>query len=172
MKNFLHLRPKNQPQFNHNNKMKLRTFIAAVAVVSAIASCNPKEVSLQEQMTGNWSGIDSIEITVNDTLGNTVIQSINAPIEFEYLADSTFTAKIAVTDTIILNIGGVATVSDSLVTFSGKLDCHSVMDITGTLELNADKSLVFSYMGQNADALTRHKGKAVLTRKEEVKEQK
>jgi|GEM_PF-5644313 len=91
--------------------MKLKTFFAAAAVVAALASCGPKAKPVSEQLVGQWTGLDSVKITVVDSTGNQVEQSFVAPVELDYLADSTFTAIIKVTDSTVITIGGVAAVN-------------------------------------------------------------
>ncbi len=145
--------------------MKLKTFFAAAAVVAALASCGPKAKPVSEQLVGQWTGLDSVKITVVDSTGNQVEQTFVAPIEFDYLADSTFTAVIKVTDSTVITIGGVAAVNGEAVTFTGSMACSTeTMDLTGDMVV-LPESLTVNFSSVNVAATVNHKGKAILTRK-------
>jgi len=147
--------------------MKLRHLVAIVVVIAAVASCTQKKATLSEKLTGNWSGTNTIELTMVDSTGNTVIQEISAPIEIEYLADSTFTAIVTVNETNIVKIGGSATFTDSTALISGSLSCQSVMNITGQMSINEDKSMNFTYIAENTEEGLIHRGTVVAVRKNE-----
>lgn len=145
--------------------MKLRTFFGVAAVVAALASCGPKEKPVSEQLVGQWTGIDSVKITVVDSTGSQVEQTFVAPVEFEYLADSTFTATIKVTDSTVITLGGVAVVNGEAVTFTGSMACpQETMDLTGDMMIAAE-SLTVNFNAVNAATTVTHKGKAILNRK-------
>lgn len=155
---------KNKPKTFY--KMKLKTFFAAAACIVALASCGPKEQSISEKLVGQWTGMDSISVTTVDSTGNSVVTDLVAPIELEYLADSTFTATITVNDSTVISVGGVASIAESAVTFTGSMTCAQPMDLSGSMTLNAEpESLAVSFTGVNAEATITHNGKANLTRK-------
>ena len=75
--------------------MKYKSFLAAaVAIVLAVASCETKKQSVNEQLIGLWAGIDTIQITTYDTLGNINIETIAVPVAIEYFADTTMSGKV------------------------------------------------------------------------------
>ncbi|MEN6619013.1 MAG: hypothetical protein ABFC28_05900 [Rikenellaceae bacterium] len=146
--------------------MKLKTFFAAAAFIVALASCGPKEQPISEKLVGQWTGMDSIAVTVVDSTGNSVVQELVAPIELEYLADSTFTAVITVNDSTTITVGGVATVADPAVTFTGSMTCVQSMDLSGDMKIIAEpEALVVNFTAVNPEATVTHNGKANLTRK-------
>jgi len=144
--------------------MKLRHLVAIIVVIAAVASCTQKKATLSEQLTGNWSGTDTIELTMVDSTGNTVIQKFSAPIEIEYLADSTFTAIITISETNLVKMGGTATFTDSTALISGSLSCQKVMDITGEMSINEDKSMKFTYIAEDTTEGLTHRGTVVVIR--------
>jgi len=147
-------------------KMKLKTIFAAAALIVALASCGPKAKPVSEQLVGQWTGMDSIAVTVVDSTGNSVVQEIVAPIELEYLADSTFTAVITINDTTSITLGGVATIAEPAVTFTGTMTCVQPMDLNGAMEIIAEpETLVVNFTAVNPEATVTHNGKAKLTRK-------
>ncbi|MFA6769831.1 MAG: hypothetical protein WCR71_01500 [Bacteroidales bacterium] len=143
--------------------MKLRQLITAIAIIAVVASCTSKK-DLSNKLVGKWSGNDSIELTMIDSAGNTVIQEFIAPIEIEYLADSTFTAVITVTENKIVKIGGVATFADSTAMLTGSLSCQIMLNLTGQMSLNEDEILSFKYRAENSSEGLFHNGVAVATR--------
>lgn len=148
--------------------MKFRTIVASIAAFAAVVSCGKKEVSLTESLAGKWSGSNKVELTITDSLGNTVIQEFMAPINFEYLADSTFSAEIAINDSSIVKLGGIVTsVTDSAVVVAGTMSCEAATDITGEFKMNPDNSLSISYTGSFPERGLIHKGAAIVTRKNE-----
>ena len=110
--------------------------------------------------------MDSISVTMVDSTGNSVVQEFVAPIELEYLADSTFTATITINDSTVISVGGVATIAEAAVTFTGSMTCTQPMDLTGDMSIVAEpEALVVNFKGVNAEATVNHSGKANLTRK-------
>jgi hypothetical protein len=147
-------------------KMKLKTFFAVAAFVVALASCGPKAKPVSEQLVGQWTGMDSIAVTIVDSTGNSVVQEFTAPIELEYLADSTFTATITINDSTVISIGGVATIAEAAVTFAGSMTCAQPMELSGDMMVVADpEALVVNFKAVNAETTVNHVGKANLTRK-------
>ncbi len=144
--------------------MKLRSLIAVVIIIAAAASCSQKKTSLSDQLNGQWNGTNYMEITMIDSTGNTVIQELNAPIKFEYLADSTFTAVVTITDEVSMNIGGIVSFVNSSATIKGSLNLQSVMDITGEIGINEDNTLFMKYSGENTTGGLFHKGSITATR--------
>jgi hypothetical protein len=147
------------------NKMKLKTFFAVAAVTVALVSCGPKAKPVSEQLVGQWTGLDSVKITVVDSTGNQVEQTFVAPIELEYLADSTFSAVIKVTDSTVITVNCAAAVTEEAVTFTGSMACS-----TETMNLNGDmlvtpESLTVNFNAVNVASTVTHTGKAILTRK-------
>lgn len=147
--------------------MKLRHLMAVIALIVAIASCSQKKASLSEQLTGKWSGTNSVELTIVDSSGNTVIQVFDAPTEIEYLADSTFTAVVTVNENNIIKIGGEATFTDSTALLIGSLSWHNVMAITGSMKLNEEKVMNLNYITENPAEGVVHKGRVLATRVKE-----
>jgi opacity protein-like surface antigen len=146
--------------------MKLKTFFAVAASVVALASCGQKAKPVSEQLVGQWTGTDSISITVVDSTGNQVAQEFVAPIDFEYFADSTFTGVIKINDSTSINVGGVATIAEDVVTFTGSMQGVEPMDLSGTMTYVADpEGLKVTFTAVNAAANTTHSAKANLTRK-------
>ena len=111
--------------------MKLKNLIAVFAVGAAIASCGTKKENMAEKLAGAWSGSNTIEITMTDSTGNTIIQQLVAPMDIEYAADSTFTALITINDTTLIKMGGVVNYTDSLISMSGTMATTTTMDIAG-----------------------------------------
>lgn len=164
LKIFLHLRPKDIPKTII--KMKLKTIFAVAASVVALASCGQKVKPVSEQLVGQWTGTDSITVTVVDSTGNQVAQELVAPIDLEYFADSTFTAAIKVNDSTTINVGGVATIAEDVVTFTGSMQCVEPMDLNGSMTFVVEpEALNVTFTAVNAAANTTHSGKANLTRK-------
>ncbi len=145
--------------------MKFKSLIVLITVVAAVVSCATGERPVSEKLTGVWSGSNAIEITMIDSSGNTVIQELSAPIEIEYNSDSTFTAVITINDTTLVNMGGVATVVDSLVSVTGSMSCAKIFDIAGDIKLNSDGTLLFSYTGTSPEVNVVHKGSSVAVKK-------
>ena len=90
--------------------MKVKSFFAIAALSVALVSCGTKEAPVSEQLVGQWTGMDAITVTVLDSTGTPMTQTMEAPIELEYLADSTFTAVVKVNDSTNVALGAVATV--------------------------------------------------------------
>lgn len=145
--------------------MKFKSLLAFFALAATVVSCGTKEASLSKKFEGNWTGTNNLEITITDSTGSTVSQEISSPIDFEYLADSTFTAVIPITESIIFKLGGVAEVTDSIVKITGTLTANSVLEMTGELTYNEDKSLGITFTAQNPDANIIHKGRATVNQK-------
>ncbi len=165
MKFFLHLRPKYQLNLKHLYKMKLKSIFAAAALSVALISCGPKAKPLSEQLVGQWTGVDSVQLTVKDSLGVDSTTNFTLPIEFNYFEDSTFTAVLKVNDSTSVSFGGVATVKDSSATFTTSVACGTMtFAVEGTLSI-ANDVLTVNCNGV-AEGATRV-GKATLTRKVE-----
>ncbi|PKO98627.1 MAG: hypothetical protein CVU13_09345 [Bacteroidetes bacterium HGW-Bacteroidetes-8] len=165
MKNFYTFAAIKSDLKKSNNIMKIKSLIAVFAIVMAVASCGTKERSLSERLSGVWSGSNTIEITMTDSVGSVVIQQLSAPIEIEYLSDSTFTAVISINDTIQIKMGGIANVTDTLATLSGSMAAKTNMDIVGEMKINADESLAFTYTGTSSEVNVIHKGTVTAVRK-------
>jgi outer membrane lipoprotein-sorting protein len=163
MKNFIHLPPENPNK--KNNQMKVKSLIAIIALVVAIASCGTKKDNISEKLKGAWSGSNTIEITMTDSTGNTIIQQLVAPMEIEYAADSTFTAVITINDTTHIKLGGVVGYTDTLISMTGTMATHTNMDITGVVILNDDATISLTYTGTAPDVNVSHKGIVTAVRK-------
>lgn len=146
--------------------MKLRQLISVVAIIVAVASCTPKQ-TLSEQLTGTWRGTNNIELTMIDSVGNTVIQEFSAPIEIEYLADSTFTSIITINEGNIIKMGGIATFLDTTAVVTGSLSYMSIMDISGQMSINANQTLNFKYTAESPAEGLVHRGVVTATRVQE-----
>ena len=147
--------------------MKLKTIFAAAALSVALISCGPKQQPLSEQLVGQWTGNDSITLTVKDSAGVDSTTSMTLPIELNYSgADSTFSAVLTVNDTTSVNFTGVVTFADSVANFtSDNFVCGgTTFNLSGTMKV-ANDVLQVVYNGV-ADGKTRD-GKATLTRKVE-----
>ncbi len=70
--------------------MKLKTIFAAAALSVALISCGPKQQPLSVQLVGQWTGNDSVTMTVKDSLGVDSTTKFVLPIEINYFEDSTF----------------------------------------------------------------------------------
>ncbi len=145
--------------------MKLKSLIAVFAVVAAIASCGTKKVNISDKLTGAWSGSNTIEITMTDSTGNTIIQQLVAPMDIEYAADSTFTAVITINDTTLIKMGGVVNYTDSLISMTGTMATTTAMDIKGEVKLNEDETIAIIYNGTTPEVNVSHKGTVTATRK-------
>lgn len=145
--------------------MKLKSIFAAAALSVALISCGPKVQPLSEQLVGQWTGVDSVTLTVKDSLGVDSTTAFTLPIEFSYFEDSTFTAVLKVNDTTSVSFGGVVAVSDSSATFTTNVACGATtFQVEGSLAV-ANDVLTISCNGV-AEGATRV-GKATLTRKVE-----
>lgn len=144
--------------------MKLRQLVAIVVAIAAIASCTQKKATLSEQLTGKWSGTDSVELTMIDSLSNTVIQEFGAPIEIEYLADSTFTAVVTISEGQVIKMGGVASFRDSVALLKGTLSGIVMMDLNGQMSLNQDATMNFKYTAENPAEGLFQRGVVIATR--------
>ncbi|OJV21513.1 MAG: hypothetical protein BGO30_02105 [Bacteroidetes bacterium 41-46] len=145
--------------------MKVKSFFALAALSVALVSCGTKEVPVSEQLVGQWTGMDAITVTVLDSTGAPVTQTMEAPVEFEYLADSTFTAIVMVNDSTNVTLGAVATVADALVNFTGTMNCAQTLEVSGNIVLQGADTLVINYTGVNTEAGITHEGKALVVRK-------
>ncbi|PKO97312.1 MAG: hypothetical protein CVU12_00945 [Bacteroidetes bacterium HGW-Bacteroidetes-7] len=146
--------------------MKFKSLFAFLALAASVVSCGKKEVAVSEKLVGNWTGTNNIAITITDSTGNTVIQELSAPIDFEYLADSTFTAVITINESITFKFGGIAEITDSLVKLTGTYTANSVMDMTGDLVYNEDKTIAINYRAQNPEANVIFNGNAIVSPKQ------
>lgn len=144
--------------------MKLRHLTLFLVVLIAIASCMCEKPTLSDKLAGKWGGENSIEITMINGKGNTVIQELVAPIEIEYLADSTFTAVIAISDYNKIKVGGNATFTDSTALLSGSLSTQVVLDFNGIMSLNEDGTLNLNYSAENSREGLFYKGETVANR--------
>ena len=144
--------------------MKVKSILAVAALGVALVSCGTKEAPVSEQLVGQWSGVDSITVTVLDSTGTPSTQTFAAPIELEYLADSTFTAVIMVNDSTNVTVGGIATVADAAVNFTGSMTCAQTLELSGNMTVASD-TLYVNYTGVNAEAGITHEGKAMVIRK-------
>jgi len=145
--------------------MKLKNLIAVFAVGAAIASCGTKKENMAEKLAGAWSGSNTIEITMTDSTGNTIIQQLVAPMDIEYAADSTFTALITINDTTLIKMGGVVNYTDSLISMSGTMATTTTMDIAGEVKMNEDETIAITYKGTTPEVNVSHKGTVTATRK-------
>jgi hypothetical protein len=145
--------------------MKVKSILAVAALSVALVSCGPKEAPVSEQLVGQWTGMDAITVTVLDSTGTPSTQAFEAPIEFEYLTDSTFTAVVMVNDSTNVSLGAVATVADALVNFTGTMTCAQTLEVSGTMTFQGKDTLVVNYTGVNTEAGITHEGKAVVVRK-------
>lgn len=134
--------------FKIGNKMKIRQLIVVAVVIAAVVSCTAKK-TLSEQLIGKWSGIDTIQLTMIDSLGNTVVQEFTAPIEIECMEDSTFTASVTINEGSFARMGGIIAFSDSTALFTGTLSCKVMMDLNGGMAINEDKTMTFKYAAEN-----------------------
>ena len=146
--------------------MKFKSLFAFLALAAAVVSCGKKEAAVSEKLVGNWTGTNNIAITITDSTGNTVIQELSAPIDFEYLADSTFTAVITINESITFKFGGIAEITDSIVKLTGTYTANSVMDMTGDLVYNEDKTIAINYRAQNPEANVIFNGNATVSPKQ------
>ena len=145
--------------------MKVKSFFAIAALSVALVSCGTKEAPVSEQLVGQWTGMDAITVTVLDSTGTPMTQTMEAPIELEYLADSTFTAVVMVNDSTNVALGAVATIANALVNFTGSMTCAQTLEVSGTLTLQGKDTLVLNYTGVNTEAGITHEGKALVVRK-------
>jgi hypothetical protein len=145
--------------------MKVQTILAAAAISVALISCGTKEKPVSEQLVGQWTGVDSITVTVLDSLGTPTTQTIAAPIDLEYIADSTFTAVVKVNDSTNVTLGGIATIAEAAVNFTGSMTCDQTLEVTGNMTLAGADTLYVNYTGVNAEARITHEGKAMIVRK-------
>lgn len=146
-------------------KMKVKSILAVAALSVALVSCGTKEAPVSEQLVGQWTGVDSITVTVLDSLGTPTTTTIAAPIELEYIADSTFTAIVMVNDSTNVTLGGIATIADAAVNFTGSMTCAQTLEVTGNMTLAGADTLYVNYTGVNAEARMTHEGKAMVVRK-------
>ena len=144
--------------------MKVKSILAVAALGVALVSCGTKEAPVSEQLVGQWSGVDSITVTVIDSTGAAQETKMAAPIELEYLADSTFTAVIMVNDSTNVTVGGIATVADAAVNFTGSMTCAQTLELSGNMTVASD-TLYVNYTGVNAEAGITHNGVAKVIRK-------
>jgi hypothetical protein len=145
--------------------MKVKSFFALAALSVALVSCGTKEAPVSEQLVGEWTGMDAITVTVLDSTGTPATQMMEAPIEIQYLSDSTFTAVVMVNDSTNVTLGAVATVADALVNFAGTMNCAKTLEVSGNITLQGADTLVINYTGVNTEAGLTHEGKAVVVRK-------
>lgn len=145
--------------------MKVKSILAVAAMSVALVSCGTKEAPVSEQLVGQWTGVDSITVTVLDSLGTPTTTTIAAPIELEYIADSTFTAIVMVNDSTNVTLGGIATIADAAVNFTGSMTCAQTLEVTGNMTLAGADTLYVNYTGVNAEARMTHEGKAMIVRK-------
>ncbi len=145
--------------------MKVKSLIAVIALVVAIASCGTNKDNILEKLKGAWSGSNTIEITMTDSTGNTIIQQLVAPMEIEYAADSTFTAVITINDTTLIKMGGVVSYTDTLISMTGTMATHTNMDITGEVIFSDDATISLTYNGTAPDVNVSHKGFVTAVRK-------
>lgn len=143
--------------------MKIRQLIAVIVVVAAVASCISKK-TLSDKLVGKWNGTNNIELTMIDSLGNTVIQAFSAPIEIEYLSDSTFTANVMLDETVIMRIGGIATFADTTAKIEGSINYKTTADFVGQMSISEDKILNLKYSAENPSEGLLHKGEVTATR--------
>ena len=146
--------------------MKLKSIFAAAAFCVALSSCGPKEKPLAEQLVGQWTGMDSITVTTVDSTGTPTTTTMVCLIELEYLADSTFTAVIAINDSTKVDVKGDVIVNETAVNFTGSLVCaDKTLDLNGALNLQGADTLKVQLTGVKAEKGINHDGKATLTRK-------
>lgn len=146
--------------------MKFKSLFAFLALAASVVSCGKKEATVSEKLVGNWTGTNNIAITITDSTGNTVIQELSAPIDFEYLADSTFTAVITINESITFKFGGIAEITDSIVKFTGTYTANSVMEMTGDMVYNEDKTIAINYRAQNPEANVIFNGNSIVSPKQ------
>lgn len=149
--------------------MKYRTFLAAAAiVVLAAASCGTNKQGVNEQLIGVWAGMDTIQITTYDTLGNINIETIAVPVAIEYFADTTMSGKVRYNDTTMANIDAVVLVGDPYVSYTGVMNINdSKQHISGELFYQENpESLSMEFFSKDPVTGTEHKGKGTLKKQQ------
>ena len=149
--------------------MKYKSFLAAaVAIVLAVAACETKKQSVNEQLIGLWAGIDTIQITTYDTLGNINIETIAVPVAIEYFADTTMSGKVKYNDSTMANIDAVVLVGDPYISYTGVMNVNDAKQhINGELFYQEDpESLTMEFFSKDPVTGTEHKGKGTLKKQQ------
>lgn len=145
--------------------MKLKSIFAAAALSVALISCGPKQLPLSQQLVGQWTGVDSVAVTMTDSLGVDSTTSFTLPIELNYFEDSTFTAVVKVNDSTSVSFGGVATITDSSAVFTTSIACGTItFAVEGSFAVAED---VLTVVGNGVAEGKTRVSKATLTRKVE-----
>ena len=145
--------------------MKYRTFLAAaLIVIIAVASCETKKQSVNEQLIGLWAGIDTIQIVTYDTLGNLNIETIAVPVAIEYFADTTMSGKVKYNDSTIANIDAVVLVGDPYISYTGVMNVNDTKQhINGELFYQENpESLTMEFLSKDPVTGAEHRGKGTL----------
>ncbi len=145
--------------------MKYRTFLAAaLIVIIAVASCETKKQSVNEQLIGLWAGIDTIQIVTYDTLGNLNIETIAVPVAIEYFADTTMSGKVKYNDSTMANIDAVVLVGDPYISYTGVMNVNDTKQhINGELFYQENpESLTMEFLSKDPVTGAEHRGKGTL----------
>ncbi len=145
--------------------MKYRTFLAAaLIVIIAVASCETKKQSVNEQLIGLWAGIDTIQIVTYDTLGNLNIETIAVPVAIEYFADTTMSGKVKYNDSTMANIDAVVLVGDPDISYTGVMNVNDTKQhINGELFYQENpESLTMEFLSKDPVTGAEHRGKGTL----------
>lgn len=145
--------------------MKYRTFLAAaLIVIIAVASCETKKQSVNEQLIGLWAGIDTIQIVTYDTLGNLNIETIAVPVAVEYFADTTMSGKVKYNDSTMANIDAVVLVGDPYISYTGVMNVNDTKQhIKGELFYQENpESLTMEFLSKDPVTGAEHRGKGTL----------
>lgn len=141
---------------------KIRLLVIILLVVT-VFSCSQSKDETQCAFLGEWSGVDTLEVTSRDSLGNSIIHIIAGKMHFEFLEDSTFTAKVIINDSLSYELGGVALIQDTTTTISGHLSSFLFVDFTGRLYMSQPERLTLEYVAVDQESSTIQRGKARLT---------
>ena len=145
--------------------MKYRTFLAAaLIVIIAVASCETKKQSVNEQLIGLWAGIDTIQIVTYDTLGNLNIETNAVPVAIEYFADTTMSGKVKYNDSTMANIDAVVLVGDPYISYTGVMNVNDTKQhINGELFYQENpESLTMEFLSKDPVTGAEHRGKGTL----------
>ncbi|MBR7157008.1 MAG: hypothetical protein IKD16_01275 [Bacteroidales bacterium] len=149
--------------------MKYRSFLAAaVVVLLAVASCGTRKQSVNEQLIGLWAGIDTIQITTFDTLGNINIETIEVPVAIEYYADTTMSAKVKYNDSTMANIDAVVLIGEPYVSYTGVMNVNDAKQhISGELFYQENpETLTMEFFSKDPVTGAEHKGKGTLKKQQ------
>lgn len=143
--------------------MKLKTIFAAAALSAAIFSCGPKEQPLAEKLVGQWTGVDSVTMTISDSVKGDSTFTFAVPVEVNYFEDSTFTAVLKVNDSTQVSFGGVVTITDTTgATFTTSLVCgETTFEVTGAFAFEGETAVLTTSGAVEGKTRT---SKAILTK--------